>query len=92
MSFWGALCHSAGTPTTEESGSFTIPSASIINDKDLTLRSKFLLLIKAYLKAEGETTSLRGAEGDVAISIKALSERFGIDESVLRKAGKELGE
>ena len=33
-----------------------------------------------------------GAEGDVAISIKALSERFGIDESVLRKARKDLEE
>ena len=31
-----------------------------------------------------------GAEGDVAISIQALSERFGIDESVLRKARKDL--
>ena len=74
------------SPNNKAPQSFTIPSDSIINDKDLTLRSKFLLLIKAYLKAEG------GAEGDVAISIKALSERFGIDESVLRKARKDLEE
>ena len=62
--------------------SFTIPSDSIINDKDLTLRSKFLLLIKAYLKANEEDID--------NITIKALSERFGIDESVLRKARKDL--
>jgi hypothetical protein len=65
------------------------------------------LLIKAYLKANGETLTLREAEGDVAksseaapdntheqrrraISIAELSRRFGIDESVLRKAEKDL--
>ena len=63
---------------------FPIRSDSIINLKDLTLRSKFLLLIKAYLKANREDID--------HITTVALSKRFGVDESVLRKARKELGE
>ena len=48
----------------------------------MTLRSKFLLLIKAHLKANGENID--------NITHKALSERFGIDVSVLFKAIKDL--
>ena len=70
------------SPNNKAPQSFTIPSDSIINDKDLTLRSKFLLLIKAYLKARDEDID--------NITIKALSERFGISESVLFKAVKDL--
>jgi hypothetical protein len=78
------------SPNKKASQTFPILTDSIINNKALTLRSKFLLLIKAHLKANGESLSLRGAEGDAAISIAELSRRFGIDESVLRKAEKDL--
>jgi uncharacterized protein YdaL len=68
--------------STADHNSFPIPTDSIINNKGLTLRSKFLLLIKAYLKANGENID--------NITAAELSRRFGIDESVLRKAEKDL--
>jgi hypothetical protein len=72
------------SPNKNSSNFFIILTDSIINNKALTLRSKFLLLIKAYLKANGENID--------NITAVELSRRFGIDESVLRKAEKELGE
>ena len=61
---------------------FSIKTSSIINPKDMTLRSKFLLLIKAYLKANGEDID--------NIAIAELSRRFGISSSVLFKAVGDL--
>jgi hypothetical protein len=71
---------------------FLILTDSIINNKALTLRSKFLLLIKAYLKAESRHSERSEESKHLTYSIAELSRRFGIDESVLRKAEKELGE
>jgi hypothetical protein len=62
----------------------------ILRKKPLRLclpRNKFCLPTLAYKFGTG---SLRGAEGDVAISIAELSRRFGIDESVLRNAENDL--
>jgi len=61
---------------------FSIRSDSIINLKGLTLRSKFLLLIEAYLRANGEDID--------NITTAALSKRFGMSKTVFFKARKDL--
>ena len=78
------LCHSEGAPATEESSTtFTIPTNRLINNKDLSLRLKFLLLIEAYLRSEGEDMD--------SLSTKSLAQRFGTHEFTLRQARKEMG-
>jgi len=72
-----------GSPRGEGSGFFTIPTNTIINNRDLSMRLKFLLLIEAYLRSEGEDIDF--------ISSSTLAQRFGTHESTLHQARKEFG-
>jgi len=63
--------------------SFTIPTNRLINNKDLSMRLKFFLLVGAYVKTEGEDIG--------SLTNKGLGRRFGISEIVFRRARKELG-
>jgi len=61
---------------------FSIRSDYIISfDRNLTTRSKFFLLAKAFLETEGE---------DIAnITTRVLAERFSVSESVFYQARKD---
>jgi len=65
---------------------FTISSDSIISTQSaqLTTRLKFLFMIKALLKDEGEDID--------SISYRALARRFNVSEGTIRAAFRDLGE
>jgi len=69
------------TPTPGEA--FTISSNPIIQIQNpLTLRLKYLLLIKALLKAEGKDI--------YSISVSSLSKRFNVSKDTIRDGFREL--
>jgi hypothetical protein len=65
----------------KQSQTFTIPTNSVIK-KGITLRLKFLLLIKAFLKSEGEDLD--------SIQKAVLAKRFFISRSTITAAFKDL--
>ncbi len=80
------LCHSKQAPVilneVKNLGTtFTIPTNIIINNKGLSMRLSFFLLVGTYLKTKGEDIG--------SISNRALGRRFGISESVFRQARNE---
>ena len=64
--------------------SFAVPSSLIkaTSDKKLSMRLKFILMIKAFLNAEGEDIG--------SISANELAERFHVNRRTINKALQDL--
>ena len=76
-------CHGGETKVAKQSH-FTIPTNAIINSENakLTLRLKYLLLIEAFLKSEGEDL--------YSIPKATLAKRFNVNKTTIHEAFNDL--